>query len=56
MGDVAKASSKKKKKKKWIQDTSQITKVFIKNYTEESHEGYFYEAAVAISPKTTLTS
>ena len=30
----------------WIKDTSQFNKVFIKNYTEESDEGYFLEVYV----------
>ena len=28
----------------WIEDTSQFNKKFIKNYNEESNEGYFLEA------------
>ena len=27
----------------WIKDTSQFNEDFIKNYNEESHEGYFLE-------------
>ena len=27
----------------WIEDTSQFNKKFIKNYNEESNEGYFLE-------------
>ena len=27
----------------WIKDTSQLNEDFIKNYNEESHEGYFLE-------------
>ena len=28
---------------KWIEETSQVNKDFIKNYNEESDEGYFFE-------------
>ena len=28
----------------WIEDTSQFNEDFIKNYNEESDEGYFFEA------------
>ena len=30
----------------WIKDTSQLNKDFIKNYNEESHEGYFIEVDI----------
>ena len=30
----------------WIKDTSQLNEDFIKNYTEESDEGYFLEINV----------
>ena len=30
----------------WIEDTSQLNEDFIKNYNEESHEGYFLEVHV----------
>ena len=30
----------------WIKDTSQFTEDFIKNYNEESDEGYFFEVGV----------
>ena len=30
----------------WIKDTSQFKQDFIKNYNEESHEGYFLEVDV----------
>ena len=30
----------------WIKDTSQLNEEFIKNYTEESDEGYFLEINV----------
>ena len=30
----------------WIKDTSQVNEDFIKNYNEESDEGYFLEVAV----------
>ena len=30
----------------WIKDTSQLHEDFIKNYNEESDEGYFFEAGV----------
>ena len=30
----------------WIEDTSQFTGDFMKNYFEESHEGYFIEIDV----------
>ena len=31
---------------KWIKDTSQFNEDFIKNYNEESDEGYFVEVDV----------
>ena len=43
MGNVAKASSNNFE---WIKDTSQFTEDFIKNYNEESDEGYFLEVDV----------
>ena len=30
----------------WIEDTSQLNKSFIKNYNEESNDGYFLEVDV----------
>ena len=30
----------------WIKDTSQFNKDFIKNYNEESDEGYFHEVEI----------
>ena len=30
----------------WVEDTSQFNEDFIKNYTEESDEGYFFEVNV----------
>ena len=30
----------------WIEDTSQLNKSFIKNYNEESDDGYFLEVDV----------
>ena len=30
----------------WIEDTSQFNEGFIKNYTEEKDEGYFFEVDV----------
>ena len=30
----------------WIEDTSQFNEDFIKNYSEESDEGYFFEVDV----------
>ena len=30
----------------WIKDTSQFNEDFIKDYDEESHEGYFFEVDV----------
>ena len=30
----------------WIEDTSQLNKNFIKNYNEESNDGYFLEVDV----------
>ena len=30
----------------WVEDTSQFNEDFIKNYTEESDEGYFFEVDV----------
>ena len=30
----------------WIKDTSQVNEDFIKNYNEESDEGYFLEADI----------
>ena len=30
----------------WIEDTSQFNEDFIKNYNEESNEGYFLEGLV----------
>ena len=35
----------------WIKDTSQFNEDFIKNYNEESDEGYFLEADVQYSEK-----
>ena len=36
---------------KWIWDTSQFNKDFIKNYNEESNEGYFLEVDVQYPEK-----
>ena len=35
----------------WIKDTSQFNEDFIKNYNEESDEGYFLEVDVQYPPK-----
>ena len=35
----------------WIADTSQCTEDFIKNYNEESDEGYFLEVDVQYARK-----
>ena len=35
----------------WIEDTSQFNEDFIKNYNEESDEGYFLEVGVQYSEK-----
>ena len=35
----------------WIKDTSQFNEDFIKNYNEESDEGYFLEGDVQYSEK-----
>ena len=35
----------------WIQDTSQFNEDFIKNYNEESDEGYFLEVDVEYTEK-----
>ena len=35
----------------WIEDTSQFNGDFIKNYNEESNEGYFLEADVQCREK-----
>ena len=35
----------------WIKDTSQFNEDFIKNYNEESDEGYFLEGDVQYSKK-----
>ena len=35
----------------WIEDTSQFNEDFIKNYNEESDEGYFLEVDVQYSKK-----
>ena len=40
MGNVAKVSSNNFE---WAKGTSQFNKDFIKNYNEESNEGYFLE-------------
>ena len=41
MSNVGKASSRY-----WIEDSSQFNEDFIKNYNEESDEGYFLEVGV----------
>ena len=38
-------------KLEWIEDTSQFNEDFIKNYNEESDEGYFIEVYVFNIPK-----
>ena len=43
MGNVAKAE--------WIEETSQFNEDFIKNYNEESDEGYFLEVDVQYPEK-----
>ena len=40
----------------WIEDTSQFNEDFIKNYNEESDEGYFLEGDVQYLEKITCTS
>ena len=35
----------------WIKDTSQFNKNFIKNYNEESNEGYFFEFVIQYPEK-----
>ena len=35
----------------WIKDTSQFNEDFIKNYNEESDEGYFFEVDVQYPEK-----
>ena len=35
----------------WIEDTSQFNEDFIKNYNEESDEGYFIEVAIQYPEK-----
>ena len=37
----------------WIKNTSQFNKDFIKNYNEESNEGYFIEVDIQYSKKIT---
>ena len=36
---------------KWIEHTSQFSKDFIENYTEDSDEGYFFEVDVQYTEK-----
>ena len=36
---------------KWIEDTSQFNEDFIRNYNEESDEGYFFENDVQYPEK-----
>ena len=48
MGNVAKAPSKEFL---MIEDTSQFNEDFIKNYNEESNEGYFLEVDVQYPEK-----
>ena len=38
---------------KWIEDTSQFNEDFIKNYNEESDEGYFFEVDIQYFKKIT---
>ena len=35
----------------WIKDTSQFNEELIKNYNEESYEGYFFEVDIQYSEK-----
>ena len=39
-------------KLKWIENTSQFDEDLIKNYNEESHEGYFLEVDVQYPGKS----
>ena len=40
----------------WIEDPSHINENFIKNYTEESHKGYFLEVNIQYLEKITGSS
>ena len=43
-------------KLEWIEETSQFNEEFVKNYNEETDEGFFFEVDGQYKNKTTWTS